>query len=311
MANKLLVRPAPHLTKHFSTQMLMFAMLFALMPTAISGIVNFGIRALYVILISMGSSYVFEICFNYIRKGKFNFVDISSLVTGLVTALILPVSVPLYIPVIASFLAIIIFKGCFGGLGRNIFNPAAAARMILGFIFAGLSLEMFSGTALDGNVASPLYYFMNGDYSAITIRSMFFGSSTGAIGTVSIICILIAGVVLMCCGVTDFVMPVGAILTFVISTWFFEGAIAIIPFLFTGSFMFVTMFMLPEPTTSPNTIWGKLVYGLLFGFIAGAFRANFILGETSIFVALIAVNLIAPLLDKIFAPHPLLKERRG
>jgi len=285
--------------------------MFALLPCAIFGVINFGVQALFVILISVGSCYIFEICFNYIRRGVGNYLDFSSVVTGLIIAMILPVSVPLYIPVIAAFLAIVIFKGCFGGLGRNIVNPAAAARMVLGFIFAGLSLKMFSGTALDGNVASPLYYFMNGDYASITLRSMFFGTSTGAIGTVSIICILIAGIVLMCVRVIDFVIPISSVLTFVIATWIFKGPIAILPFLFTGSFMFVSMFMLPEPTTSPNTIWGKLVYGLLFGFIAGMFRVNFILGESSVFIALIIANLIAPLLDKIFAPRPLLKERRG
>ena len=61
MNNKLLVTPVPHITKAYSTNMLMFAMLIALVPTAISGVVTFGVRALYIILISMASSYIFEV----------------------------------------------------------------------------------------------------------------------------------------------------------------------------------------------------------------------------------------------------------
>jgi len=304
MNNKLLVTPTPHITKQSSTNILMFAMIAALVPTAVSGVITFGVRALYIILISIASSYLFDILFNYLKVKKFNFLDASSLVTGFVLALIMPVSIPLYVPIIASFIAIVIFKGCFGGIGKNIFNPSAAARVILGFIFAGLSVSMFSGIALSG-AASPLSYYEVGDYSSITIHSLFFGTAPGAIGTVSMICILISGILLMCFRVTDFIIPVCSILTFIITTWIGQGAIAIVPYLFSGSFMFATMFMITDPTSSPNTVWGKLICGLFFGFIAGLFRVNFILGETSVFVAVLIVNLISPLLDKIFAPRPL------
>ena len=96
MENKLLVTPAPHTARTYTTSIMMFAMLLALLPTAISGIINFGIRALYIILISMVSSYLFELAFKVTKGEKINWLDISSLVTGLIIALILPVTVPLY-----------------------------------------------------------------------------------------------------------------------------------------------------------------------------------------------------------------------
>ena len=311
MNNKLLVTPVPHITKAYSTNMLMFAMLIALVPTAISGVVTFGVRSLYIILISMASSYIFEVLFKLIVNRKVDYLDLSSLVTGFVLALTLPVNAPLYFPVIGAFIAVVVFKGFFGGIGKNIFNPAAAGRVVLGIMFSSLTLSLFAGTGLEGNVASPLSYFMLGDYASITIRSLFFGTAPGAIGTVSIICILISGIILMCFGITDFIIPVCSLITFIITVWIGKGAVAIVPFAFSGSFLFASMFMLPDPTSSPNTVWGKLVYGLLFGLIAGLFRVYFVLGETSVFVAILIVNMLSGLLDKIFAPCPLGIRRRA
>ena len=105
--------------------------------------------------------------------------------------------------------------------------------------------------------------------------------------------------------VTDWVIPLTSLVGFTVITFIFKDAIAIVPYLFTGSFMFVTMFMLTDPTTSPNTMWGKLFYGLIFGLMAGIFRVNNVLGETGVFVALLTANLFTPLLDKIFAPRPI------
>ncbi len=311
MDNKLFVSPSPHAGKINSTMIMMIAMLIALVPTAFSGIIVYGARALLVIVLSMISAYGFDQLFNYIKRRKVYLLDFSSLVTGFVLALTLPVNVPLYFPIIGSFIAIVLIKGCFGGLGRNIFNPSAAARVILGLMFTSLTLNMFTGTAIGSNVTSPLAYFMTGDYSSITLRSLFFGTAPGAIGTVSIMCILIAGVLLCAFRIIDFTMPLGALVTFIATTWIFKGAVAVLPFMFTGSFLFATVFMLTDPVSSPHTIWGKLVYGLLFGLFAGLFRVFFVLGETSVFVALLMANLISPLLDKIFAPRPIGVTRRA
>lgn len=301
---KLYVSPAPHITSKINTITMMIAMIFALLPTAVLGCINFGFKALFIILISTASAYVFEILFRLITKQKIFWYDFSSLVTGFMVGLVLPVSVPYWFPVIASFLAIVLFRNCFGGLGNNIFNPTAGARVVLGFLFTGLSLSWFKGT-FGGSMLSPLEYFMNGDFSSITLRSMFFGSTTGAIGTASILCVAVSGILLMSFGVTDWVAPCCALISFVVTTWIGGGAIAIVPFLFSGSFMFATMFMLPDPTTSPTTIWGRFIYGLLFGVFAGLFRCAHVLGETSVFVAILMVNILAPMLDKIFAPRPL------
>lgn len=305
--SKFLVGPAPHRTSSFTSNSLMYVMLIALFPTAVSGVIHFGMKALFLMLISVGSSYVFEILFKLANRDKIYWFDFSSMVSGFITALILPVSVPYYIPIIASFISIVIFKLFFGGLGKNFINPAAGARVVLTFMFSGLVLSWFTGTGgkMDANVLSPLSYYMQGDYASIALRSLFFGSAPGAIGTASIFCIAIAGILLMIFKVTDFVMPVGALISFIATVWIGKGPVAIIPYLFTGSFLFVAMFMLVDPVTSPRNIYAKCIYALLFGLFAGLFRIYFVLGESSVFLALVLVNLLTPLLDMVFVPRPL------
>ena len=305
MNKKLFVAPAPHISGPYTNSVIMIGVIFALIPTSVFAVINYVINALYIMLIGVGTSFVLDRLLSFFKDKQVDWLDLSSVVTGLIVSLILPVSAPLWMPALGSAIAIFVFKFCFGGLSRNIFNPAAAARVVLSSMFSGLNLTLFTGVSIGENVASPLYYFALGDYSTVNIRSMFFGSAPGAIGTTAIICILLTGIILMCFRVTNFLIPVGALVTFVAVSWAGSGMISIIPYLFSGSFLFATMFMVTDPVTSPNTVWGKLIYGLLFGVFAGLFRITNILGESSVFIAVLMVNIFAPLLDKIFQPRPL------
>ena len=305
MNKKLFVSPAPQITSSYSTLFLMVAMISSFVPICVFSAFNYGTRIVYHVLIGVGTSFLLDRVLSYAKDKEIDWLDISSVVTGFICALTLPVNAPLWMPALGSVIAIFIFKFCFGGLARNIFNPAAASRVVLSSIFSGLNLTLFTGSVLGENVASPLYYFAQGDYSSVTIRSMFFGSAPGAMGTTAIICILVCGIILMIFRCTDFIVVLSSIISFVAITWVGSGAIAIIPFLFTGSFLFATLFMITDPVTSPYTVWGRFIYGLLFGVIAGMFRITNVLGETSVFVAVLMVNLLSPLLDKVFKPRPL------
>jgi len=305
MKDKLIVSPAPHVCSVQTTSTMMFVTIIALLPMAIYGVINLGLSALWVILVSVGGCYVLDVLMQYVVAKRIVWLDLSSIVTGLMLALILPVKTPLYVVAIGAFIAIVVFKHFFGGLGKNVFNPAAIARLVLGLIFVGLSLELYKGSSLGPNVLSPIEYFMNGDYSSVTLQSLFLGNAPGGLGSTSIVFVLLCGIILMCFKITDYIMPIGSIVAFVITIWIGKGAIAIVPYAFSGSFLFVTMFMLSDPTTSPNTSWGKLISSLLFGLLAGIFRVNFVLGETSVFLALIIVNFLSGLLDKVFIPRPL------
>ena len=183
MNKKLFVAPAPQITSRYTTLVMMVAMILAFIPTSVFAVVHYGTEAVLHILIGILTAYVLDRVLCFFKDKKVDWFDISAVVTGFMVALLLPVSAPFWMPALGSAIAIFVFKFCFGGLSRNIFNPAAAARVILASMFSGLNLSLFTGTAMGENVASPLYYFANGDYASVTVRSLFFGNVPGAIGT--------------------------------------------------------------------------------------------------------------------------------
>ena len=299
-----LVTDGPHITKNYHTTIIMGMVMLSLLPAIVAGAINFGARALLVLLISVASFYGFEVAFSYLFYKKFDFTDISGILSGLIFGLTLPVNVPLYFPVVGGLFATLFIKMLFGGTGRNLFNPAASARVLLGVLFAGFSLSFFTLEIEGASMLSPITYFANGDYSAYTLTSMFLGSVPGGIGTSSILCVLIGAIWLIVAKLIDYKIPLFAVVGFIIITIIFKGEIAILPFAMTGSFLFAAIYMATDYVTAPSTEWGAVVYGLLFGVLAALFRVFGILGESGVFVALLLANSFAPLFDKIFKPRP-------
>lgn len=133
MANKELVaNVSPHL--HQRGQNIETAMrdvLIALIPAAIVAIIVYGFQALYVILVSMITAGLSEFVMRKILRRKVTLKDLSAMVTGLLFAFLLPPTTPLWVVAIGAFIAVAIAKELFGGLGKNIFNPALFARVAL------------------------------------------------------------------------------------------------------------------------------------------------------------------------------------
>ena len=59
--------------------------------------------------------------------------DMSAALTGVLIAFNVPSSFPYWMAVIGCFVAIIIVKQIYGGIGRNVVNPAITARIVLFF----------------------------------------------------------------------------------------------------------------------------------------------------------------------------------
>jgi len=133
MAEKdLVANVSPHL--HQRGQNIETAMrnvLIALIPAFIVAIIVYGFQALYVILVSMITAGLTEYVMCKILRRKVTLRDMSAMVTGLLFAFLLPPTTPLWVVAIGAFIAIAVAKQLFGGLGKNIFNPALFARVVL------------------------------------------------------------------------------------------------------------------------------------------------------------------------------------
>ena len=133
MNEKLLqVSGSPHIHSGESVKKIMWSVVIALLPAFLVSICYFGLPVIILTFVSIGSCIVFEYLIQkYMLKGEVTVWDGSAVITGLLLAFNLPSNLPLWMVVIGALVAIGIGKMAFGGLGKNLFNPALVARVFL------------------------------------------------------------------------------------------------------------------------------------------------------------------------------------
>ena len=292
----------PHVRSKATTGGIMLLVIIALMPATGFGIYNFGIRAVFVVAVSIASAVLTEFLFNLILKKKQTIFDLSAVVTGLLLALNMPVSIPLWMPALGSVFAILVVKMLFGGIGQNFMNPALAARCFLLISFPG-AMTNFATDVYTG--ATPLAALKAGE--AVNISDMIIGKTAGTIGETSLIAIVIGACFLIIMGVIDLKIPGCYILSFVVFISIFGGRgidpAYIAAQLAGGGIMLGAFFMATDYVTRPITRWGQIIYGVFLGVMTGIFR---IFGPSAegVSYAIIIGNLIVPLIEKITKPTP-------
>ena len=331
------VSVSPHLRTQDSTKTIMGDVALALLPILAFGIYHFGLPALFVTVLCVVSSVLFELLFEVITKRPITIFDNSALVTGLILAVNLPASVPWYIPVLGSGFAIVIVKMLFGGLGQNFMNPALGARCFLLISFAAKMSDFamykvysasFSELFKDGKIKDCLYLLVGKTDTAIDavagatplaqltegktldLTSLFLGMHGGCIGEVSALAILIGAAYLLIKKVISIRIPG----TYILSTVAFiaiirlvQGDTVTVNYLLSealsGGLLVGAFFMATDYVTSPISPKGQLLYGVLLGFVTAMFR---VVGSSAegVSYAIIICNLLVPLIEKITVPKP-------
>jgi Na+-translocating ferredoxin:NAD+ oxidoreductase RnfD subunit len=114
----------------------MLDVLLALLPTAVAAVVLFRLKALWLILVCCITALATEALFQLAAKREQTITDGSALVTGLLLGLSLHANVPLWQAAVGTVFAVAVVKLCFGGLGKNIANPAITGRIFMLVAFA-------------------------------------------------------------------------------------------------------------------------------------------------------------------------------
>ena len=155
MGEKLLVSPSPHVRSKGKTSLIMLLVIAALLPPCVYGVLNFGMHALLILVLSTGSAVAAELVYELVMKKKITVTDGSAAVTGLLIGMNMPPMIAWWIPVIGSVFAIVVVKQLFGGLGRNFMNPALAARCFLVLAFSAQMTAFTTGTGVLSQVTEP------------------------------------------------------------------------------------------------------------------------------------------------------------
>ena len=310
MSDMMRVSSNPHIRSKVSTDKIMLMVVIALLPATGFGIYNFGIRALFHVLITIASCVISELIFELIVKKKITVGDMSAVVTGLLLALNLPVSAPLWIGIVGGAFAIMVVKMMFGGLGQNFMNPALAARCFLLISFPSLMTD-FTCDAYSG--ATPLASLKAGE--SVNVYNMIIGKTAGTIGETSMVAIVLGAVLLMLIGIIDIKIPGSYILTFVIFIGLFGGhgfdPYYLSAHLAGGGLMLGAFFMATDYVTRPVTRAGQVIFGIILGLLTGIFRVFGASAEGGSY-AIIIGNLLVPLITRYSSPKPFGKggERR-
>lgn len=316
MDQMLHVSSNPHIRDKMTTARIMQTVAIALLPASLFGIYNFGLRALWVILISVASSVFFEWLYDRLMHKKNTITDFSAVVTGLLLALNMPVSIPLWMPVLGSAFAIIVVKQLFGGLGQNFMNPALAGRCFLMISFAGRMTNFAVSDSFRGVVdgvtgATPLAALKDHGFTdgSVPVLNMFLGNTQGTIGETSALAILIGAAILLAFKIIDLKIPltyIGTFAVFVIFYMLFSGmgfdANYLFSHLFGGGLMLGAWFMATDYVTTPITPRGQWVYGVCLGVFTAIFRL-FGGSAEGVSYAIIFCNLLVPMIERVTV-HP-------
>ena len=311
---ELTISSSPHAHSPVTTQTIMRDVLIALIPAMLGSIYFFGFRSLLVTLVSAAACVFFEWGFCKIRKLHCKTYDLSAVVTGVLLAFVCPVTIPYWTIILGDFFAIVLVKMLFGGLGKNIVNPALAGRAFLfswpvlmsNWVKVGFdNAAGLLSTADAVTAATPMSAMHQGALPEESILDMFLGNIGGCIGETSALLLIIGFLYLLYRKVITARIPLAYIGTVAILAFLFPRGNDRIAWMaaqvFGGGLMLGAIFMATDYVTSPLTKLGQIVYGIGCGVITILIRyfGGYSEGVT---YAILCMNACAVLLDKIGRP---------
>ena len=293
----LIISASPHINSGVTTRSIMRDVLIALAPAIIAGTAIFGWRALLVTAVCTASCVFFEWGFEKLCKRESTIGDLSAAVTGVILAFNLPVGIPLWQAVFGGLVAIVVVKQLFGGIGKNFANPALVGRIVM---FLAFSKSMTAWVFPDAvSSATPLAQMAEG--GAQDYLRLLLGNHGGCLGETCALALLLGGAYLLIRGVITWQTPVC-----------FIGTVALLSLLLgqdvpgqvlSGGLMLGAIFMATDYTTTPQTPWGRALFGIGAGLLTCLIRFYGSYAEGVSF-AILFMNILTPYLSKWTQPKP-------
>lgn len=324
---KLVPQSSPYIRKNVSVARMMGDVIIALAPITLFAMVYNGWGGVYVILLSLVTMLLGElICHMLIKwptgmkfkelftkegfkKVKDNYTInnfLAPVISALIYALIMPANCSPYVVILGALFGIVVGKMLFGGLGQNIFNPAAAGRIFATICFGARIGEANISTIVAD--ATPLSA-AKGNLGAMVfdLGNLFLGDGIGGtLGEGCKLLILIGGIYLFVRRSADLRSALSYFLSFavvmliavisysakyegnVVKMWAYQ--------LLSGGVIFAAVFMITDPVTSPTTKFGRIAFGSIAGCMTALIRIVGAYPEGAAFSILLA-NMAAPALD--------------
>jgi Na+-translocating ferredoxin:NAD+ oxidoreductase subunit D len=309
---RLTAASSPQIRSGDNVKVTMGDVIILMIPLEVVAIFYYGWRALALTLVSILSSVVFEYLYRRLFGRSRSIGDLSAIVTGFFIAFCMPATAPIWYPVLGSFFAIVIVKQLYGGIGKNVFNPAVAGIAFLTVTFPGVmstfpnpfnSIPLFATPKAFETGRTALAALRAGIQPDNKKYEMMFGYTPGNLGTACIVVILIAGLYLLYRRIINWQVPVCFLGVVAIAAAIFprcpSGRLDSVFYeLTSGSLLFAALFMATDPVTSPVTGRARAIYGACMGFFTVILRYNGIYPEGAFF-AILLMNPFALALDRL------------
>ena len=324
MADPIIISASPHVHSARTSKKVMYDVLYALIPAFLVSVYVFGISALILTSIAVISCILFEYLIQkYLLKTEITITDGSALITGILLAFNLPAGLPIWMIIVGSLIAIGVAKLSFGGLGYNIFNPALVGRVFLLVCFPvqmtswptavvnnTTLVDAVTGETTLGIIKEGLMY---GDTMTTiseklpSVMELLLGITSGSIGEMSALALLLGGVFLLARKVITWHIPVTVLVTMTVMTGIFwlvnpeQYANPLIHIL-SGGAILGAFYMATDLVTSPMTKKGMVIFAIGIGVITVVIRLYGAYPE-GISFAIIIMNAFVPLINTYFKPR--------
>lgn len=323
--NRLTISGSPHLHGHDSIPGIMYGVVIAMVPAMLVSAYFFGLDALRVMAVSVLACLLFEYLIQkYLLKGPLTITDGSAVITGILLAFNVPSNLPWWILVIGAMVAIGVGKMSFGGLGRNIFNPALVGRVFLLISFPvqmtiwPLPRPVIAEGITDAITGpTPLGILKEGLRKGETIQELgaqlpdyltaLMGNQGGCVGEVSALALLIGAAYMLFRKIITWHIPtayLGSVIIFSGIFWLIDPTYYADPLfhILTGGMILGVFYMATDYSSSPMSHRAQLVYGLGAGLLTMIIRIWGAYPEGVSFAILI-MNAFVPLLDRGLKPR--------
>lgn len=295
----------PHLRSKITTAYIMRHVIYALIPTSVAAIYFFRYNAVLLITNCVITSLITEWIILKILKKTPEINNFSAALTGLLFALILPPDIKWYAATLGSIFAIFVVKHLFGGLGKNIFNPALMSRAFLMAAYPKMLTHFIPPCSVDTiTTATPLAIWkFNHQFTQLT--HLFWGNTAGSLGETSGFCILLGGIYIFLRKLADWRIPLSALITIVIISSIgylinpINGSITF--HLLSGGLLLGLFFMATDPVTTPTTKKGRYIFGIGIAIQIMIIRYFSGLPE-GVMYAILFFNALTPLINRYTKP---------
>ena len=289
---------SPFIYASDTVEKIMIDVILALLPAILVSIFLCGIKSLLLILISVVLTVLTEkiITAVFFKKEKDSIKDLSAVVTGIIFSLMLPAFVPYYFAIFGGACAVIFGKMLYGGLGKNLYNPAVVGKFFVLIFFEKIFLK-FKLSNINFQILN-LKIFRNILDSPFTkFLDTLILSQSNSIGTFSGLALILGGIYLAMKKRISLFTPLSFFLLMSILS-FFVPEISKIPI---GEILLVGIFMATDMPTTPVFSIGKLYFGIMMALVTSIFLSQKIENEV-LFYAIIILNSFTPLINRVLRP---------